>query len=200
MKIDLAARNNGAGLMVYRWEGSTQEFRYDDRKVAEHMTMVGNGLNKYMSAAKIKALYSRFRYLRSGFTGLLAGFVSSFILATTLESIPVAVLLGSVIGIAYVVAFRNVQRLYVDSVMTAAVLGIPLWAFVSVVVFPLISGRPPRWTAEGMRTMLPQLIAWVAYGVVLGLAAETLSRIAVSWLGPDSVLRKSPIVPTEQIG
>jgi len=49
-------------------------------------------------------------------TGLLAGFVSSFVLVTTLESIPVAVLLGSVIGIAYVVAFRNVERLYIDSV------------------------------------------------------------------------------------
>ena len=69
-----------------------------------------------MNTAKIKALYSRSRYLRSGMTGLLAGFVSSFVLVTTLESIPVAVLLGSVIGIAYVVAFRNVERLYIDSV------------------------------------------------------------------------------------
>jgi len=92
-----------------------------------------------------------------------------------------------------------VERLYIDSVMTGAVLGIPLWAFVSVVVFPLISGQSPRWTAEGMRTMLPQLIAWVAYGVVLGLAAEAPTRITVSLLGLDSVLRKSPIVTTEQI-
>lgn len=45
-RIDLAARNNGAGQTVYRWEGSTHELRYDDRKVAEHMTMGGNGLNK----------------------------------------------------------------------------------------------------------------------------------------------------------
>ena len=132
-------------------------------------------------------------------TGLLAGFVSSFVLAMTLENIPVAVLLGSVIGIAYVVAFRNVQRLYIDSLMTAAALGIPLWAFVSVVVLPLMSGLPPRWTAEEMRTMLPQLVSWVAYGVVLGAAAEALSRITVSWLGPDSVLRKSPIITAEQI-
>jgi NADH dehydrogenase len=152
-----------------------------------------------VNAAKIKALYSSSRYLRSGLTGLLAGFVSSFVLATTLESIPVAVLLGSVIGIGYVVGFRNVQRLYIDSVMTAAAFGIPLWAFVSVVVFPLISGRSPRWTAEGMRTMLPQLVAWVAYGVVLGLAAEALSRIRVSWLAPDAILRKSPMVATERI-
>jgi NADH:quinone reductase (non-electrogenic) len=132
-------------------------------------------------------------------TGLLAGFVSSFVLATTLESLPVAVLLGSVIGIAYAVAFRNLQRLYIDSVMTAAAFGIPLWAFVSVVVVPLISRQPPRWTAEGMRTMLPQLVAWVAYGVVLGLAAEALSRIAVSWLGPDSISCKSPREATQQI-
>ncbi|MDX6528788.1 MAG: hypothetical protein QOH41_1078 [Blastocatellia bacterium] len=152
-----------------------------------------------MNAAKIKALYSRSRYLRSGMTGLLAGFVSSFVLAMSFESIPVAVLLGSVIGIAYVAAFRNVQRLYIDSVMTAAALGIPLWVFVSVVVFPLISAQPPQWTADGMRKMLPQLIAWVAYGVVLGLAAEALCRIRVSWLGPDAIVDKSPIVATEQI-
>src|SRR6267378_1476667 len=152
-----------------------------------------------MNAAKIKALYSRSRCLRSGLNGLLAGFVSSLVLATTLESIPVAVLLGSVIGIVYVVGVRNVQRLYIDSVMTAAALGIPLWAFVSVVLFPLISGQPPRWTAEGMRRMLPQLVAWVAYGVVLGLAAEALSRIGVSWLGPDAIVRKTPMVATKQI-
>jgi NADH dehydrogenase len=152
-----------------------------------------------MNAAEFKALCSRSRYLRSGFIGMLAGFVSSFVLVATQESIPVAVLLGSVIGIAYVVAFRKVQRLYIDSVMTAAALGIPLWAFVSVVVLPLLSAQTPRWSAEGMRTMLPRLIAWVSYGVVLGLTAETLSRITVSWLGPDSILRKSPMVATEQI-
>jgi NADH:quinone reductase (non-electrogenic) len=152
-----------------------------------------------VNTAKIKALYSSSRYLRSGLTGLLAGFVSSFVLAPTVESIPVAVLLGSVVGIGYVVAFRNVQRQYIDSVMTAAALGIPLWTFVSVVIFPFISGQPPRWTAEGMRSMLPQLVGWVAYGIALGLTAEALSRIGVSWLGPDSRLRKSPAVVTKQI-
>lgn len=151
----------------------------------------------YMNAANIRAFCSRLRYLRSAIIGLLAGFVSSMILTMTLDSIPVAVLVGSVIGIAYVMAYRNVQRLYIDSVMTAAALGIPLWAFVSVVVFPLISGQSPRWTAEGMRTMMPQLVAWVWYGAVLGLAAEALSRITASWPGPDSILSKSPIVPTE---
>ena len=45
-KIDLVARNNGARQTVYRLEGSTQELGYDVRKVAEHMTMAGNELNK----------------------------------------------------------------------------------------------------------------------------------------------------------
>ena len=152
-----------------------------------------------MNAANIRALCSRLRYLRSAIIGLLAGLVSSLILTMTLDSIHEAVLLGSVIGIPYVVAFRNVQRLYIDSVMTAAALGIPLWAFVSVVVFPLISGQPPQWTADGMRTMLPQLVVWVWYGAVLGLAAEALSRITASWPDPDSFLPKAPSVPTEKI-
>jgi NADH:ubiquinone reductase (H+-translocating) len=163
------------------------------------MTMTGNELNNYVNAAKIKALYSRSRYMRPGLTGLLAGLVSSFVLATTLESISVAVLLGSVVGIAYVVAFRNVQRQYIDSVMTAAALGIPLWVFVSTVLFPLIAGQSPRWTVEGMRTMLPELIAWTGYGAVLGVVAETLRRITVSWIGPDSISCKSPKEATKQI-
>jgi hypothetical protein len=45
-QIDLVVRNNGAGQKVYRLEGSTQELPYDDRKVAEHMTMACNWLNK----------------------------------------------------------------------------------------------------------------------------------------------------------
>jgi NADH dehydrogenase len=159
------------------------------------MTMAGNELNKL----GIKALYCRFGYLRPGLTGLLAGFVSSFVLATTLERIPIAVLLGSVIGIGYASVFRNVQRQYIDSVMTAAALGIPLWAVVSIVMIPLISGQPPRWTVVGMRTMLPELLAWVGFGVVLGVAAETFRRLTALWLGPDSVSRKPPREATKQI-
>ena len=45
-QIELAARNNGAVQTVYRCEGSTYELRYDDREVAEHMTMGGDGLSK----------------------------------------------------------------------------------------------------------------------------------------------------------
>jgi NADH dehydrogenase len=47
--------------------------------------------------------------------------------------------------------------------------------------------------------MLPQLVAWVWYGAVLGLAAEALSRITASWPGPDSFLPKAPSVPTKKI-
>lgn len=46
------ARNNGAGQKVYRLEGSTRELPYDDRKVAEHMTMACNGLNKLCERRK----------------------------------------------------------------------------------------------------------------------------------------------------
>lgn len=46
MQIDLVVRNNGAGQKVYRLEGSTQELPYDDRKVAEHMTMACSAPDK----------------------------------------------------------------------------------------------------------------------------------------------------------
>ncbi len=51
-QIELVARNNGAGRTVYRWEESTQELTYDCRKVAEHMTMAGNGLYKSRERCK----------------------------------------------------------------------------------------------------------------------------------------------------
>src|SRR6266404_6170536 len=51
-QIEPVARNNGAGRTVYRWEESTQELTYDYRKVAEHMTMAGNGLYKSRERCK----------------------------------------------------------------------------------------------------------------------------------------------------
>jgi NADH dehydrogenase len=125
------------------------------------------------------------RYLRRILTGLFAGLAGGAALAATLDHDVAALPLGVAAAIGYSVSVRYTPGAASDHVMTAASLSTALWLAFSVILFPLFSGRAPQWTAAGMLETFPQLVGWVLYGAVFGLALQGIQRVFTAAFGQE---------------
>ena len=126
---------------------------------------------------------------------MTAGAAASVVLAATVEQPQWSIALGVVLGGVYAIPLRPARGAYVDSLMAAGALGIPLWGLISVIAFPVLSGQMPEWGAEQMRAHFPALVGWILYGAFLGILSQGLNDIATHFLGPET--EPVPIEPPE---
>ena len=131
-------------------------------------------------------------YMRRVLLGVFAGGTASAALIYAVPHPLLAVLLAGLVGAAYSVTMSLTRGAYVDNMMTGAALGVPLWALISVVAIPLMTGRVPDWNAEQMSTHFPALVGWVLYGALLGLFTQAFNDIAEQIFGPEPARTSSP--------
>jgi len=124
-------------------------------------------------------------YLRRVLIGILAGAIAAPALIYTVPQHLAAVLAAIAVGAAFSASISPTRGAYVDHILTAAALGIPLWALISVVAMPLLSGGAPDWSAQQMRTHFPALVGWVLYGALLGLFTQGFTDLAGRIMGPE---------------
>src|SRR6516164_8074488 len=125
------------------------------------------------------------RLFRRAMLGGIAGIAASLALLPALGHPVPVLLMGAVLGAGYAVLTGPTHEAYIDNMFTAGAYGIPLWAVISVMALPLLSGQMPEWSAEQMRSHFPMLVGWVLFGLALGLLTQLLNDVAARVLGPE---------------
>jgi NADH:ubiquinone reductase (H+-translocating) len=136
---------------------------------------------------------------RRSVIGAVAGALSSAALVATGEHPLLSVALGLSIGAAYSATLRPTRGAYVDNLMAAASLGVPLWTLISVIALPVFFGQMPEWSAPQMRHLFPELVGWVIYGAGLGLTTQALNDMVERAFGPEPVLSPQALPEKKRI-
>lgn len=124
--------------------------------------------------------------IRRILVGAAAGAAASFPLVETGAAPRANVLLGALVGAAFVAGLGRERASRVERATAACALGIPLWLLVSCVAVPALGGRPPALGAGPVGAQFPALVGWSLYGCLLGLFSELLGALADRSLGPEA--------------
>jgi NADH dehydrogenase len=125
------------------------------------------------------------KYARRCILGTIAGLGCCVILVVALGDGFMGVLVGVMVGLGYGLVVRPRPDGYIESATTAATLGIPLWAMLSIILLPLVRAEEPYWTTEGMRLAFPAFVGWVLYTLSLGLVLRALCELGPAFLRPE---------------
>jgi NADH:ubiquinone reductase (H+-translocating) len=125
------------------------------------------------------------RITRRAIIGAVAGTLASVALISSTQHSVLCVVVGILVGAAYAAGNRPARFAYVDNLMAAAALGLPLWGLVSVIAVPLLTRQASEWGAHQMRTHFPALMGWVLYGALMGVLVQAFTDAAARILGPE---------------
>lgn len=139
------------------------------------------------------------RSTRRAAIGAIAGALASAPLMAAFGHVVGVLVLGAVLGAGYAVLTGPTHSAYLDNMFTAGTYGLPLWAVISVIALPLLSGQMPEWSAEQMRSHFPVLLGWVLFGVILGVCTQLLNDVATRLLGPEATPPTEDLAPKKRI-
>jgi len=139
------------------------------------------------------------RTIRAAILGSIAGAIASTVLVLGLDHPGSSIAIGILVGAAYSASIQKTSHAYVDNLMAAGSLGIPLWGLVSVVAVPLLYGQRPEWSAQQMRGQFPALVAWVLFGALLGLLTQAFSDLAERIFGAQAEGATQSLAPKTRI-
>jgi len=125
-------------------------------------------------------------HARRAAVGAVCGSVAGVVLAL-MQSHPFeGLILGAAAGTVFALALPARPEASAGTALTTATLGIAAWLIVDILLGPVLSGRPPQWTAVGMRAAFPGLVGWLLFGAAFGLGLRGFTALADRLFGTPS--------------